>query len=119
MVAPSKAQLRVVVVYSVWLLGNITINTYNKFVLSKTRFKQFPVLLTGTNKAIGWLGSVLLMLSASWCLKDSGARKLPPWSKAKVQFARPLVIVHGISTAINLGFNNWWALNFQQLIPEN
>jgi len=53
-------QCRVFVVFATWLTMNIGINTYNKYVLSKGGF-AFPVLLTCTNKLIGWLGSILVM----------------------------------------------------------
>jgi len=75
-------------------------------VLSKGGF-AFPVLLTCTNKLIGWLGSILVMVIGAKSRRCGGTQGLPPWSTAKVQFARSMVIWHGILTAANLGFNNW------------
>jgi len=99
-------QCRVFVVFATWLTMNIGINTYNKYVLSKGGF-AFPVLLTCTNKLIGWLGSILVMLIGPRSRRCGSLKALPPWSTAKSQFARSMVIWHGVLTAVNIGFNNW------------
>ena len=94
----------VALVFSVWLTANLSINLYNTYVLSKTHFK-FPILLTGTNKLIGWLGSILVMLLGPLCKPD--AKRFPTSEMIRSQLFRPMVIAHGVLTAFNIGFNNW------------
>lgn len=102
MASPAAPQPIVVVVFFTWFVSNITINLYNKFVLSKAHF-HFPILLTMTNKAIGWLGSIVVMYISS----RLGSSKLPEVSSLLHQFRRPMVHAHGVLTAFNIGFNNW------------
>ena len=49
--AREKAVWVVAVVFTVWLGANVAINSFNKYVLSRTHFR-FPILLTATNKLV-------------------------------------------------------------------
>ena len=109
----------VIVVFTVWLVTNISINLYNTYVLSKTHFK-FPILLTGTNKLIGWLGSIAVMLIGPRFKPE--AKAFPERAVIAQQITRPMVIIHGVLTAVNIGFNNWSlvtiSLSLNQLIKS-
>lgn len=104
--------IQLVIVFVVWFAGNIIINLYNKFILSKTGF-AFPLTLTCSNKLIGWLGSIT-MLSCN--------NGLPDPRVLYSQFRRPMVHAHGIVTALNIGLNNWSlvlvSLTINQLIKS-
>jgi len=92
----------IVVVFVVWFLNNLMINFYNKWLLSKTDF-AFPLTYTTTNKILGWF-CALGVLTGSVA---SGKGSFPPASKLRAQFKRPMIHIHGIFTALNIGFNNW------------
>lgn len=90
------------VVFVVWFASNVAINLYNKWVLAKTDF-HFPLTLSCTNKTVGWLGSLVVLKVAAMC----GTASLPSLDSLLSQFKRPLVHAHGVTTAINIGLNNW------------
>lgn len=92
----------VAAIFIIWFVNNLAINFYNKWLLGKTDF-SFPLTYTTTNKTIGWLAS-LTVLSISAC---RGTGSFPPPAKLRKQFTRPMIHIHGIFTALNIGFNNW------------
>ena len=92
------AAIRLALTFAVWFAANVVLNLYNKFVLSHTGF-AFPLTLTCSNKAVGWLGSIAVL-----AFQGGG---LPDMSALKQQFKRPMVHAHGIITALNIGLNNW------------
>jgi len=80
-----------------WLVLNLGLNYYNKWVVSETNFR-FPFLLTTTNKVVGLCVAVTIM----YCKKG-----MPKPQELLEQFMRPLVHAQGIATALNIGLNNW------------
>jgi len=92
----------VALIFTVWFMNNLAINFYNKWLLGKTDF-SFPMTYTTTNKTIGWFASLTVM-SISVC---TGKGSFPPPAKLRAQFLRPMIHIHGVLTACNIGFNNW------------
>eukprot|EP00908_Phaeocystis_cordata_P007642 Transcript_18296.p1 GENE.Transcript_18296~~Transcript_18296.p1 ORF type:complete len:250 (-),score=55.14 Transcript_18296:967-1614(-) len=95
-------RLIVALIFVVWFLTNLTINFYNKWLLGTTDFK-FPLTYTTTNKTIGWLAA-LTVLSVSVA---TGKGSFPSAARLRAQFRRPMIHIHGIFTALNIGLNNW------------
>jgi len=94
--------LLVAAIFVAWLTNNLAINFYNKWLLGKTDFR-FPLFYTTSNKVVGWLCTItVLAISAS-----RGKGTFPPLSKLRAQFKRPIIHIHGVLTAFNIGFNNW------------
>ena len=85
--------------FTVWFVWNLVINIYNKWVLSFTGF-HFPLALTMSNKIIGWMGALIV-------LRSSGDTWPAISALLCSHFQRPLVQLHGLVTALNLGLNNW------------
>ena len=86
------------VTFSVWFIWNLVLNMYNKWVLSRTGF-HFPLALSMSNKFIGWLGSLITLR----CSADEAPGKLPTIGMLVSQFKRPIVHLHGVLTALNIG----------------
>jgi drug/metabolite transporter (DMT)-like permease len=90
--------LELILVFSGWLLLNISLTYYNKYVLSMTHF-HFPFLLTAVNKLVGFIVALVVLHCNS---------KLPSPAEAfKQHGGRWIVHVQGVSTALNIGLNNW------------
>lgn len=100
--ADEKPFWLVAVIFVVWFLNNLTINFYNKWLLGKTDF-TFPLTYTTSNKIIGWFASLTILFISV----KTGKGSFPPMSKLQAQFKRPMIHVHGVFTALNIGFNNW------------
>ena len=86
-----------IVVFIAWITLNISLNYYNKFLLSKTGFK-FPLFLTLCNKTAGLVVAMVVM---------SCSKSLPNITELGAQFRRPIVHLQGIATALSIGLNNW------------
>jgi drug/metabolite transporter (DMT)-like permease len=95
-------RLVVALIFATWFITNLTINFYNKWLLGMTDF-TFPLLYTSTNKIIGWFAS-LGILSASVA---TGKGQFPSAARLRAQFKRPMIHIHGVFTALNIGLNNW------------
>jgi hypothetical protein len=80
-----------------WLTLNLSLNYYNKWVLSETDFR-FPFLLTTVNKTVGLFVAISIMM-----LKKG----MPQPQELLSEFKRPMVHFQGVATALNLGMNNW------------
>jgi len=102
MAACDRDRVMVAIIFTTWFLTNLTINFYNKWLLGTTDFR-FPLTYTTTNKIIGWL-LALTVLSISVL---TGKGTFPPAARLRAQFKRPMIHIHGVFTALNIGLNNW------------
>ena len=100
--ASSREPVRLGVVFAMWFVVNVAINWFNKWVLSRTRF-HFPLVLTCSNKLIGWLGALLVLRTGF----GGATAGFPSIASLRDHFRRPLVHTHGVITALNIGLNNW------------
>lgn len=95
--AASATVVELAVVFSLWMVLNIGLNYYNRWLLGFTNFR-FPFLLTISNKTVGMVIAVITM---------SCKKGLPKPTELWPHFLRPIVHVQGIATALNIGLNNW------------
>merc|ERR1712194_434599 len=102
MAACDRDRVMVAIIFTTWFLTNLTINFYHKWLLGTTDFR-FPLTYTTTNKIIGWL-LALTVLSISVL---TGKGTFPPAARLRAQFKRPMIRIHGVFTALNIGLNNW------------
>lgn len=91
--------MELVGVFSGWMLLNVSLTYYNKFVLSKTHF-HFPFMLTAVNKSVGFIVSTGVL----WFRKKN---PMTPMDAFAEHGGRWIVHVQGVATALNIGLNNW------------
>jgi drug/metabolite transporter (DMT)-like permease len=94
---PAWLTVEMMLTFSAWLVLNLALNYYNKWVVSQTNFR-FPFLLTTTNKVVGLFVAIMTM----YCRQG-----LPKPQELLEHFMRPLVHAQGVATALNIGLNNW------------